>query len=206
MTTAEIITGVGALLSGGVIGAVLSFKLGTRKQDTSEFSVLIGEYKKLYDKQEARLNALEIEVADLKDKESKYKDEVSKLRTQLMIFEGSHLDLPLPMWMKDTDGEMIFLNSYYEDEFLSPRGFCMKDYLGKNDYSVWTPEVAKSFIAHDKEIVKRKQSRRFIEKLERADGEKYYAEVLKYPRMLDNRIIGISGIILKTAETKEELK
>lgn len=206
MTGTEIATEVTKFIGSGLAGVLLAFKLGSRKQDTSEFNILVDKYKELLDKTELRLNTIEEEMEILRKENSDQKEEISKLRTQLMIFEGSHLDLPLPMWMKDVNGEMIFLNDHYEEEFLIPRGYSTVDYVGKNDYSVWPDAIAKAFVSHDKETIKRRQSRRYIEILEDSKGEKVFAEVLKYPRMLDNRIIGISGIVLRVSSEKFSIK
>lgn len=206
MTTTEIVSGICALLGAGGIGSFATFRLGNRKQNTNDFSTIIEKYEGLYSKLENKVEVLEKKVEDLTEREAKYKEEVAKLRNQLLIFEGSHIDLPLPMWMKDAKGDMIFINSYYEDAFLLPRGKTIRDYVGFNDYAVWNKEIADAFVKHDKEIARTKQSKRYIEALEDENGATYYVEVLKYPRMLNNVIIGISGIILKTAKTKESLK
>ena len=202
----NIITVLITTIGAGGIGAFLTYKLGNRKQNQSDFSGVVQEYKDLvetYKKDVADLSKkVDLLIIDLREKEK----EITELRHQLLIFESSHVDIPLAMWMKDTNGKMIFLNSHYEDIFLLPRGFRMSDYIGKDDYSVWSAEIAKGFIRNDKQVMFSKKHIRKIEEIEDGEGVVYYAEILKYPRKLNNSVIGISGIILRTAKTKDELK
>jgi hypothetical protein len=208
----SIIPSLIGVLGGGTVGAILMYKLGSRKQDVNEFTSIISEYKNLMEKQDIRFIALEKKVSSLEERHEKnqhligkYEKEVSDLRNQLLIFEGSHIDLPLPMWMKDTKGTMIFLNDYYEDALLAPMSHSMRDYLGKNDYAIWPKDIAEKSISNDKAVMRTKKSLRTVETLSDGSGGVYYADVLRYPRKLNNNIIGVSGIILKTSKDKEEL-
>lgn len=201
-----IIQGIGAALAGGAVGAFLTYKLGVRKQKSSEFEILLNERKQITKDLTERIEKLEVQIEAFREREAASKQEIQNLRHQLLMFESSHTDIPLPIWMKDTEGKMIFLNDHYEDMFLLPRGYTIHDYIGKNDYAVWSPEIAKAFISNDKQVIRTKKFVRKIEAIEDATGKIYYADLLKYPRKLQNKVIGISGIILRTAETKEELE
>lgn len=206
MDITTIIVAIVSSIFGGGIGVFFTYKINSRKQGVSEFQALLNERKEIQIDLKNRVAVLEKEVRDLQGQLKDRDTEVQTLRHQLMIFESSHIDIPLPVWMKDTDGKMVFLNNVYEDMFLLPRGYSIKDYLGKNDFSVWSEDIALAFIKNDKEVMRTKKHIRRIEQLEDANGNKYYADLLKYPRKFNNTVIGISGIVLRTAETKEELE
>lgn len=206
MDYTQIILGIVSALFGGGIGAYFTFKINTRKAKTSEFQILLDERREVTSALTHRIKELEDDREKDRFKISELEKEVQTLRHQLMIFESSHIDIPLPVWMKDTEGKMVFLNDVYEKEFLLPRGYSINDYLGKNDYSVWPEEIADAFIKNDKEVMRTKQHIRKIEMLQDAKGNHYYADLLKYPRKFNNTVIGISGVVLRTANTKEELQ
>lgn len=60
-----------------------------------------------------------------------------------------------PMWHKDHDGTMIYINAAYEDIFLRPRGYTSSDYLNKDDYAVWPLDIAEAFRANDRKVMDR---------------------------------------------------
>lgn len=198
MEFSELIQPVLTFLGGGFIAVYLNNKLANRKEGTNEFQVLVNEYKSIADGLNKRIDGLEDEIKVLRERENQQALEIVKLRNQLIIFESSAIDIPLPMWMKDKEGKMMFLNDHYEDAFLIPRGYTMNDYIGNDDTSVWSDEVAKEFIKNDKEVMRTKKYVRSMETLENVNGDKYLVEILKYPRLINRDVIGISGIVLKT--------
>lgn len=205
----ELVEGLKYIVSaigGGALAAFLTFKISLKKQNLSEFEQLINEYKELRNQLKSRVDHLESELERLKETERKQREEIVSLRNQLNLFESSHVDIPLPMWMKDTDGKMLFLNSNYEDMFLLPRGYNSSDYIGYKDHAVWSKEVADGFSKNDAKIMRTKRPFRSLERLDDVNGGTMWCEFLKYPRIINNKVIGISGIVLRTADTKEELE
>lgn len=207
----EVILGlVGSLLGGGALGAVINgyfnSKTEDKKTEIDASDRLISQWEKLLEPLQSRVKELELQIEEFRQREIKHKEEISTLKNQLIIFESSHSDIPLPMWMKDIDGKMVFLNRLYEDQFLIPRGYTMHDYIGKYDSDVWSPEIAEVFAQHDKKVIRNKRYIREIEKIEDGAGSHYYADILKYPRMLNNKVIGISGIVMNTSNDIEELR
>lgn len=194
-----------AAATGGGLAALLTFRISLKKQNLSEFEQLINEYKELRNQLKSRVDHLESELERLKETERKQREEIISLRNQLNLFESSHVDIPLPMWMKDTDGKMLFLNSNYEEMFLLPRGYNSSDYIGYKDHAVWSKEVADAFTRNDAKIMRSKKPFRSLEQLDDVNGGTMWCEFLKYPRIINNKVIGISGIVLRTADTKEEL-
>lgn len=206
MDVGNVIVGILSALGGGALASYLTFRISLKRQKLSEFEVLIQEYKSMKMNLDQRVQILEEKLEQDKARLDLQRGEIQELRYKLQIFESSHADIPLPMWLKDTDGTMLFLNKQYEDTFLIPRGYEANDYVGHKDDAVWGDEIAVAFQLNDRKVIRSKKPVRTIEPLIDEEGDTYYCEILKYPRSASGRVIGISGIVLKTAKTKEELK
>lgn len=201
----EIIIAIGSALLGTGLGAYLNFRLGKRKQSESEFSTLINEYKKLVEEYKFEVVELRKDVQLLRLELHAKQMEVTDLRNQLLIFESSHADVPVPMWLKDTDGKMLFVNAEYERVILNPLGKRAEDYLGKTDTEVWGPEIAEKFQKHDRAIMRTKKPEIFKETWTNQNGDTFTGEIIKYPRFLGRTIIGIGGIIINMKKDKDKL-
>jgi len=202
----EILKTISIVLGAGGLGAFLSYKLGNRKQDNSEFVSVMAEYKALVAEYKTEVVKLREEVELLKNDSQQKKESLQNLRNQLLIFESSHVDIPVPMWLKDTKGTMLFLNEEYSRILLNPIGKTTGDYIGFTDFDVWDKATAKAFVSHDKEVMRKRKSVQFKETWRGANGTLYEGSVLKYPRFLNNKtIIGIGGIILEIKEIKDEV-
>jgi hypothetical protein len=193
------------ILGAGGLGAFLTYKLGNRKQDNSEFVSVMAEYKALVAEYKAEVIKLREEVEYLKTDSQQKREDVQNLRNQLLIFESSHIDIPVPMWLKDTNGVMLFLNEEYSRTLLQPIGKQSSDYIGFTDFDVWDKATAKEFRSHDKDVMRKKKAVQFKEIWEGSNGNIYEGTVLKYPRFLNrNTVIGIGGIILEIKLLKNE--
>lgn len=195
-----------AAVTGGGLASFLTFRISLKKQNLNEFEVLVNQYKELLAKIQIEVDDLRREQVKLMASREKARDEIQELRSKLQLFESSHVDIPLPMWMKDTNGTIVFINQTYEDMFLKPLGFTASDYIGYKDEKIWGEEIAKQFKKLDNDVLKSKKPIERIEPILDSDGSIYYAEVLKYPRFLGSRVIGISGLVKNVAQTKEELE
>ncbi|MFS4469104.1 PAS domain-containing protein [Maribacter sp. 2210JD10-5] len=195
-----IITGLISALSGGALASFLTFKLGNRKQDESEFATLVKEYKEIVENNKADLVELRNEVKEIRKDLTEAKLENQQLRNQLMIFESSNTDVPLPIWLKDTDGKMLFVNPEYERALLNPIGKSSEDYIGKTDVDVWGEETGKQFQAHDKKVMRSKKPMEFVERWKGMNGAEYEGRIIKYPRFLNRTVIGIGGIVVDFKE------
>ena len=204
----SIITTIAAALFSGGAASFLTYKLGNRKQDETEFSSLIAVYKDLLDSNKetlkeysVRLDDLERTVENLKTEVHRKDKEIQHLRNQLLIFESSHSDVPVPIWLKDTNGVMLFLNDEYEKTVLRPLNRTKEDYIGETDFKIFSPEVASNFRKHDRRVKTQKKPIRFKERWKGADGADYEGDVIKYPRFLNrDTVIGIGGIIINVKE------
>lgn len=135
------------------------------------------------------INLQNKEIADLHR-------ENEELKLKMTILESSNQSLPLPMWIKDVSGKMLSLNEAYEETFLAPLGLTSRDYIGHADADIWSVEVALRFGQHDNRVLVTKQPWKGIETVDDGLGGMVDYFVLKYPRMLGDTVVGISGIAL----------
>lgn len=198
---------LGLIVGAGGLGAYLTFKLGNRKQDTTEFSSVVSEYKELVKGYKQEVVQLRVDVEELKKFLHDKQDEVTNLRNQLMIFESSHVDIPVPIWLKDTNGVMLFLNEEYERLLLNPIGKTSEDYIGHKDKDVWGEATGKIFTDNDKKVMREKKPIEFTEKWIGLNGVEFEGRLIKYPRFLNNRtVIGIGGLIMEIKKVKKTQK
>lgn len=198
---------IGIVLGAGGVGAFLSYKLGIRQQGTSEFQTIIEEYKSMVLEFKADVVELRKEVDLLRKEINEKKGEIQNLRNQLIIFESSHIDIPVPVWLKDTNGTMLFINSEYEKLILNPINKTAEDYIGHKDSDVWGVEVGKQFTLNDKKVMREKKPIQFTESWHGNDGVVYEGTLIKYPRFLNNNtVIGIGGIIMSIKVEKKTVK
>ena len=207
------VTALGSALAGTGLGAFLSFKLGTRKQEESEFVSIVNEYKGLMEGYKMEVDSLRKEVVNIQLNLNKTNlsllasdKEITNLRNQLMIFESANADVPVPIWLKDTQGIMLFVNEEYERALLQPINKTSEDYIGFTDSNVWSKKIAKQFQSHDKEVMRKKVSVEFTETWEGNNGITFEGRVLKYPRFMGGArktVIGIGGIILDIKQIQQ---
>lgn len=184
---------VGTFLGGGAFQALINYFISRQKAKGDDFDKIIGTWaadnerlRKQQSSDEQRIRILETEVATL--------------RNQLILLESAHQDLPIPMWLKDTELKMIVLNESYVDVFLTPLGKKSGDYIGKTDFDVWPEEIAKKFIEHDRKVMRTKKTFIGVESVVDGDGQKVPYKIIKYPRYAGKTIIGIAGIAIPIQE------
>lgn len=124
------------------------------------------------------------------------KDKINGLENNILLLESAHQDLPIPMWLKDFKGNMLSVNLAYETIFLKPIGKERKDYVGKSDYDIWPKEIAEVFMKNDILIRRKREPRLITENIPDAMGKLIEWNILKYPRMSGNQLIGIAGIAI----------
>lgn len=88
---------------------------------------------------------------DCNDRVSEMQTELSMLKANAIVTAAIATDLPLPMWIKDMNGKMLYLNDEYEKIFLIPRGVRALNYIGNDDFSVWPKKIAEEFRKNDVE-------------------------------------------------------
>jgi len=190
---------VGTLLGGGALGAVITSyfnsKSEDKKTDVDATDRLVSHWEKMLAPLRERVTFLEAALEQEREDNADYRAEVSSLRNKLMIFEGSQLDLPLPMWLKNRKGRMIWMNKQAQELVLEPLGLDIEDYLGKTDVDFWEGEFAKQFAKTDNKVIRTKKPLEVIHSFLDVNREEIKAMVLKYPRMQNNDVIGVGGLI-----------
>lgn len=214
------------VLGSSVITGFLTYKISNRKQNTNEFISVVSEYKEMLlqwkaEKKELQDEAksMKLQITRLERSEVEHKIEIINLRNQLMIFEGSHGDVPIPIWLKDTKGVMLFLNDEYEKLILHPVNKVKQDYIGKTDYEFWESvygkekgyKIADSFRRNDLAVQKSRKPLNIYEEWGNSNINTM-ANIIKYPRFSyaggsgGRIVIGIGGLILTMKQFNEENK
>lgn len=180
----EIITGVLAFGGGALLNRVLPQK--------EPYPVLMMEQLNLDLKQENSF--LKKDNMVLSQKLQEQGKRIFILEQRMNLVESVPHDLPIPMWMKGTDGIMEYLNEEYENIFLKPFGKTAADYIGKDDFAVWPEEIAKAFRLHDQQVLEKKIVYNGREKVPNNKGEIELWRIIKYVRWAGPIPVGIAGI------------
>lgn len=184
---------VGSFIAGGALLKIFDFIRNTKKDKINEFELLLNIYKTELDTQRAEYNVVRAELDQYKDKVN---IEIVQLRNKVELLESAHQDLPLPMWLKDSNGIMMALNSEYEETFLIPNGKSKDDYIGKTDFDVWDKTTATIFNNHDKMVFRTGKKFDGVEEVPDINGDKHKWRIIKYVRYSGRTKIGIAGIAL----------
>lgn len=194
----QIILGVLSVLgAGGGIAAYFSYKQNRSAQESIDFSSIIKTWQEDNERLRIRERENARKIYDLQQ-------EVSHLRSKVLLLESATQDLPIPMWLKDMDGTMLALNPAYEQIFLIPHNKTMKDYIGKQDVDVWPEEISKAFKEHDEWVKANRSQLRVYENVPLADGTVREYFILKYPRYSGKTMIGVAGIAVDSKLTKRD--
>lgn len=101
---------------------------------------------------------------------------------------------PIPMWIKDTKGVMVFLN----DAYCSIYGIKKTDYLGKTDEYIWGSKTAEHYKKLDDKVLHGGRVEYSIEDVPNEYKATQFdkCHVIKYPIYNDvGDIVGIAGMI-----------
>lgn len=186
----NILSIIGLVLGGGGVGFYFNYLINNRKTDQDEFKLLIETWR--LDNERLRQREL-----DNSNKIDKLHEELTNLKTKMVMLESAHFDLPLPQWLKDTDGTVLSVNLEYENTFLLPLKLKATDYIGRRDVDVWGIELANEFNATDRKVMRSKKPQHLTEKVRDSGGDLISYEVFKYPVYSGKIIIGVAGIVLK---------
>lgn len=177
-----------AAVSGSVLTGLMSYAISRKKEDRTDFERIVQTWE-LDNTRLRKINHDDQEKIDMLERK------LYDLHNKILLMESSHSDLPLPQWLKDTNGVMLALNKAYEDYFLTPISKSSADYIGANDYQIWPADIADNLFANDREVMRlRKPIRR--KEIMKVNGHTQEIEVIRYPRYSGRTLIGIAGIAL----------
>jgi len=186
--------------AGFLVSAVVAFVLGNRRAKLGEIQSIIDTLQEERSHWKSSFENLEVVREELKKEIYDMRNEIDRLNAKLVIMESGHSDMPFPVWLKDSDGRMMYLNEAYEKMFLRPMGLTREDYIGKYDTDIWDKETAEHFKVND-DLAKTSETgsyRTYEEVLVSRDGHHKFetVEVLKYLRFYGGVIIGVGGLII----------
>lgn len=116
------------------------------------------------------------------------------LRSNLQTLSAVKNDLPVPVWLKDNNGKMLFVNSEYERLFLFPINKTKADYIGKYDSDIWPKETAEEYRANDIKAMQSNGPLYTVEQIPMVGTLRKSLQVIKYVQRKEGSIIGIGGV------------
>lgn len=189
-----------ALVGGGTTSALFTYFNNNRSQRRDDFTELIKVIREDNETLRNEKKERELLIASHTLRLSELEKTIQSLQNKIVLFESSHFDLPLPMWLKSTEGTMLSVNHAYEEVFLEPRGYSISDYIGQKDDAVWPEEVSKAFHINDMRVLRTKTKWIGKEMVVNPEGKLEEWTVLKYVRKSGNTAIGIGGIAFRKNE------
>lgn len=109
-------------------------------------------------------------------------------------------NIPNAAWLKDREGRYVAVNDPYRNAF----GVEPKDLVGKNDFDIFSPELAEKYEREVKEVLTTGKRTTFNETRVDSEGKTQYLEKIKTPIFNDTgEVIGVIGIIYDVTGTKE---
>ena len=179
---------IASLIAGGTITTVFNYFLAKKKDNRDTFEAII----KVWAEDNQRLRQ---ETVKLDNEIKQLQQSIVELQSKLIILESSQADLPIPMWVKDLNSIVLYVNDAYEREFLKPFGYSKYDYIGKTDFQIWPEELARNYVQNDRKVIDSKIILYTVEQTSNeADGEKWF--IIKYLRYAAGKPIGIAGIAI----------
>jgi PAS domain S-box-containing protein len=100
--------------------------------------------------------------------------------------------IPMNVWRKDAQGRYTFANRGFSET----SGLAVQEILGKTDFDITTPELAKQYHEGDNWILETGNIYRATEEIVGADGRRLTVQIVKLPvRDGHGRIVGTQGIL-----------
>jgi diguanylate cyclase (GGDEF)-like protein/PAS domain S-box-containing protein len=117
------------------------------------------------------------------------------LSQQAAILEN----IPDLAWLKDRDGRFIAVN----EPFATSSGTSRDALIGKTDFEIWPPALARRYRDDDKAVMQSGQRKVVEEPLREASGEQRWIETIKTPIVDENgETVGTAGIARDITERK----
>src|SRR5690606_29708396 len=98
------------LIGGGTTSAIFNYFSNNRSQRRDDFAELIKVIREDNDTLRNEKKERELVIASHTLRLSELEKTIQSLQNKIVLFESSHFDLPLPMWLKSTEGTMLSVN------------------------------------------------------------------------------------------------
>ncbi|MFC0605908.1 hypothetical protein [Winogradskyella pulchriflava] len=127
------------------------------------------------------------------------KSENKALIADMVYFNRSFEDFPLPVWQKvKRDGQFVmqYVNKAYYQKYLEPRGYSRYDYMGSTDFDIYDYKTASLFYARDLTLALDGDWKRFDESI--LDVQTYNRlklDVIKW-RIIERKDTLIYGMVV----------
>jgi PAS domain-containing protein len=218
-----ILSSILQILAGGVLGIILSYIINNKKVEKDKYTLLFEKLmlesdnlrqqirelsqdceRKTFMLQQEMLLAKEkhvIELADHNKKLAILENSVNNHHMQIIMLESSHSYSPYPIWLKDMNGIMLYVNEAYVETFLKPQKKTRSDILGKSVLNIWSDHVAKKLMQFDSEILRQDAAYNYyfedylrLKTLD--DSIDMVYRIIKYKRYYEKTLIGIAGMAI----------
>jgi two-component system sensor histidine kinase/response regulator len=108
--------------------------------------------------------------------------------------------LPVCIYRKDVEGRMTYANALYCER----RGRPLDQLLGKTDFDLAPPELAKRFVADNQLVMETRQPLERIEQQILPDGAQRWIQILKVPVIDENgQVAGTQGMFWDVTDRKQ---
>ena len=193
----SIISIIGLVLGGGGLGFFFNYLISNRKTDQSEFEILLGVWKE--ERIQLKEERKELMLREKQNSEEilELRQELSNLKSKMVILESAHLDLPLAQAVKDLDGKFVLANPIFEKNFIKPHGYTLNDCIGSDGVQIWGEELMEDYAMKERQVVVNNEPMHFVE-----DGYDIYKQPAKfstfrYPIYLGDKIIATGLLVLE---------
>jgi predicted nuclease with TOPRIM domain len=169
-------------LGGGAVFKVLDYYINVKKEKRTDFDTI-----------NQRLNE---EIQRLYKRIDDLEKENKELENRVKILEGSTEDLPFAMWHKDLNGNYVWVNQKFINNFLIPLSKTPDQILSKDDSALWQGSTHSIFIDLDTRALAsptKEASQRGVSLDSRIPGTFI---IYKYPLYVRRVLTGFAGIAL----------
>ena len=126
------------------------------------------------------------------------KDQVSDLKAALANLSGEVIAVPFPLWVKDINSNIIYLNRRYETEILSGMpGVFKRDIIGTKGEAMIGVNITE-IVENDQMVIRREHPVKYVEWVGKRCGISH-----KFPWRKNGEVIGTIGVWVENAELPE---
>lgn len=193
--------GITAILSALGVRHIFSYWINKNKQKSVDYNTLLGRQDKIIEDLEEKLHELESKSTTTSEDNLKLKQEIFVLKNGISLLESSALDLPLPMWLKSSEGKLLATNSAYVETFVKNCSESVSNHLGQTDKCILGQEAHDTISSKEKEILANGSVIIYKESVKLAGIITDFIFIL-FPRKLGKVTLGITGIAINESSIK----